>query len=191
MNKTLLVALGIVATIVAIVAVLAAGGDPPTAAGDGSSDVSLGEGENPPGDSSLADITEASVRRSGGEVVFEVSMARPIPGKGSDDSLSFRWDLTVNGKDVWLVTADTGTGPVAAISSLESNFGASTIDDTLPGSISVEGERLTVTIKVAEIDGFPADFGWKLTATLDGDRADPASAVVTDTAPDGGPGEVE
>ena len=191
MNKTLLVALAIIGAIAAIVIVLAGGGDPVVGPRDRASDVSLGEGDDPPADAALADIAEASVTKTGGEIVFEVTMARPVPPPGSSDDLSFRWDLTESGEDSWMVTADLSAAPMATVRSLRSDYGASTIDDTLPGTISVSENTITVTLEASKVEGFPTSFGWKLTATLDGNRADPASAVVTDTAPDGGPGEVE
>lgn len=191
MNKTLVVALAIVGAAVLIVIVLAGGGDPQATGGDRGSDVTLGEGNNPPGEAAFADITEASVTKSDGDVVFEVRMARDLSAKAPKDVLSFRWDLTENGEDSWIVSAEIVRRPVASLQSLGTSFGASTIDGTLPGTISVTGDKVTVTIQAADVEGFPASFGWKLTTTLDGDRADPSSAVVTDTAPDNGPGKVE
>ena len=191
MNKTLLVALAIVGAVVLIVIVLAGGGNPQGRSGDRASDVTLGEGVKPPSEAAFADITEASVTKTDGDVVFKARMALDLATKGPKDILSFRWDLTENGEDTWIVSAEVMRRPVASVQSLGTSFGASTIDGTLPGSISVTEGTVTVTVEATEVDGFPTSFGWKLTTTLDGDRADPASAVVTDTAPDSGPGRVE
>lgn len=191
MNRTLLVALAIVGAAALIVLVLAGGGDAPVTAGDREADVVLGDGDKPPSEAAFADIADASVTKADGDVVFEARMARDISTKTPKDILSFRWDISENDKDTWIVSAEIAGRPVVSLRSLGTSYGASTIDDTLPGTISVSGDTITVTLETADIEGFPSSFGWELTSTLDGDRADPASAVVTDTAPDAGPGRVE
>lgn len=191
MNRTLVVALAIVGAAALIVLVLAGGGDAPVTAGDRGSDVVLGDGDKPPSEAAFADITDASVTKADGDVVFETRMARDISTKTPKDILSFRWDITENDEDTWIVSAEIAGRPVVSLRSLGTSYGASTIDDTLPGTISVSGDTITVTLEAADIEGFPSSFGWELTSTLDGDRADPTSAVATDTAPDGGPGRVE
>ena len=191
MNRTLLVALAIVGAAALIVVVLAGGGDAPVTAGDRESDVILGDGDKPPGEAAFADIIDASVAKADGGVVFEARMARDISTKTRKDVLSFRWDISENDEDTWMLSAEIGGRPVVSLRSLGTSFGASTIDDTLPGTISVSGDTIIVTLDSADIEGFPSSFGWGLTSTLDGDRADPASAVATDTAPDGGPGKIE
>ena len=191
MSKTAWVAVTILGIIALIVLVLVTGGDPLAASADKVGDVVLGEGDKPPADPSLADIKASSVRRTGnGELVFEATMTKPIPVQGGD-ALSFRWDVSQNGAATWMVTANFENGPVAAISALASGYGASTIDSTLPGSISSTGDTVSIILQAADIEGFPESFGWTVTATLDADRADPASAVATDSAPDSGPAEVE
>ena len=191
MSRTAVVALAIVGTIAVIVVVLASGGGPQGGPADATDDVRVEEGAGAPADPGPADIAEATVKKIGGEIVFMAVMANDVPGRGSSETLSFRWDLTEDGRETWLVTADLGGRPTAAITSHTSNFGASTIDDTLPGSIEVEGRTVTVSIDAGAVERFPTDFGWILTSTLDADRADPASAVATDTAPDPGPGKVD
>lgn len=191
MSRTLLVGLAIVGTVAVIVLVLASGGeDPQTGPADALSDMVVGEGPSAPLDPTLVDIAEASVKETNGDVVFEVTMAKNVPSKGSEDVLSFRWELSEGGRNTWLVNADVSGRPVAALTSQTSNFGVSTIDDTLPGAISVEGRSIELTIQAGDIKDFPTDFTWVLTSTLDADRADPASSLATDTAPDSGPGKV-
>lgn len=190
MSRTTLVVLAIVGTIAVIVVVLASGGDPQVGPADATGDVVVGEGPGAPTDPSLADIAEASVEKVGDEIVFQVEMTKDIPPKGSKDVLSLRWELTEDGRGTWLVTGDLGGKPTAAVTSQTTNFGASTIDDTIPGAIEVEGRSVTLTIEADAIERFPTAFGWTLTSTLDADRADPASAVATDRAPDSGPGKV-
>lgn len=191
MSRTALVALAIVGTIAIIIVVLTSGGDPQVGPADATEDVVVGEGTGAPADPGLADIAEASVEKAGDEIVFDVVMAKEVPARGAKEVLSFRWELTEDGRGTWLVTADMGGRPVAAVTSQTSNFGASTIDDTLPGSIEVDGRSVTVTIQAGALERFPTAFGWSLTSTLDADRADPASAVATDRAPDSGPGKVD
>lgn len=190
MNKTGWVALTIVGIIVAIVVVLAGGGDPAVRDTDAGGDVAVGEGDNPPTRSELADIESATVTREESGIVFAVTMAMPAPARDKD-VLTLRWDLAVDGQDAWLVSANLANKPVASISSVQGSFGASTIDETLPGDIEVDGATITITIRTDEIDGFQTPFTWKVTATVDGDPSDPASAVATDTAPDSGPGKLE
>ena len=186
MNKTWVVVIVIVGVIAAAIFVLASGG-PRGSSADKTADVAVGEGANPPGDTTGADIAEATARQeANGNVVFEVTMARPIE-KATMKALSFRWDITENGEDTWMVTADFKTGPTVSLRSLRTDYGASTIDQTLPGDISVEDSILIVTIQGDGIDGWPAAFEWLVTSTLDADAADPASAVATDSAPDSGP----
>lgn len=191
MNKTAWVAVWIVGIIAVIVLLLVTGGDPLAATADQVGDAVVGEGDKPPADPGLADIKTTSVRREGnGDLVFEATMAQQIPSEG-EEVLSFRWDVSENGTDTWMVTANFDNGPVAAVSALQSDYGASTIDSTLPGSIALTGDTVTITLQAADIDGFPGTFAWKVTSTLDADRADPASATATDTAPDSGLGELE
>jgi hypothetical protein len=186
-NKTWLVAITIVGVIAAAIFVLASGG-PSGGSADKTADVALGAGDNPPGDTTGADIVEATARQEeSGEIIFEVTMARAVE-EATRKGLSFRWDITENGEGAWMVSADFKTGSTVSLKSLRTDYGASTIDDTLPGDISVEGSKLVVTIRGGEIEGWPDAFEWLVTSTLDADEADPASAVATDSAPDSGPG---
>jgi hypothetical protein len=192
MNKTGLVALAIAGTIVAIVLVLATGNPPVTGASDAGGDVVVGEGDAPPSDTTLADISEAKVfKEDDGHVVFEVTLGADIPKKIPKGRFELRWDVTENGTATWTVSANLDTGPTAAVQGLSSNFGASTIDGTLPGDIVVSGNMLTVTIYANELKDFPTAFKWRVMSSLDADRADPASAIATDTAPDSGEGTVD
>jgi hypothetical protein len=190
-NKTAWVAVWIVGIIAVIVLLLVTGGDPLAATADQVGDAIVGEGDKPPADPGLADIKTTSVRREGnGDLVFEATMAQQIPSEG-EEVLSFRWDVSENGTDTWMVTANFDNGPVAAVSALQSDYGASTIDSTLPGSIALTGDTVTITLEATDIEGFPSTFAWTVTSTLDADRAGPASATATDTAPDSGLGELE
>ena len=192
MNKTGWVAIGIVAAIAALVAVLTLGGDgagPGGPGGDAGGDVSTGEGPKPPSDASLADILRSDVRQDGNAVVFEATMDKEIPSSVKDGSLEFRWDLSENGAETWIVTASINVETNAAVTSQRTAYGSSTIDGSMPGEVEVEGNVLRVILRAGQIDAFPDTFTWVLKTTLDGVRADPGSGTATDTAPDGGPGQ--
>ena len=188
--KSLWVALGIVAAIVVVVLILNTGG-PTTGPEDPGSDVAVGAGAAPPEDTTLADIQRAEVRRDGSEIVFEVGMSQELPAKIPKGALEFRWDISEGGDETWIVTANISALVTAAVTSQNTSYGSSTIDDTMPGTVAVDGETLTVSLTPADIKAFPEQFNWVLTTTLDADLADPTSAVATDTAPDSGPGSVE
>jgi hypothetical protein len=191
MNKTSWVGLSIVAVIVVIVVILAGGGSPTSDQSDAADDVTITDGTGEPGEATLADITEASVRKDGDQIVFEVTVASDIPRRVRDGNLDFRWDVSEAGEDTWIVAANLNTGPTASVTSLRTDFGASTIDGTLPGSIELSGATLTITLDATKVDGFPTTFEWRLMSTLDGDPADPTSATATDSAPDSGVGRLD
>ncbi|MEA2451602.1 MAG: hypothetical protein QOG04_312 [Actinomycetota bacterium] len=191
MNKTAWVGVAIVGLIAAVVLVLALGGAEETGTSDLASDVVVGEGTGQPGDTALAEITEVSVRNEDAAVVvFEVTIATDFPDK-VPGSLGFRWDVIENGEGTWIVSANLDNGPTAAVTGLKSDFGASTVDETLDGDIEVSGDTLTITFDRTQIEGFPDSFAWRLTSTLDGDPADPGSATATDSAPDSGQGQLK
>ena len=192
MNKTVLVALGILAGIAAIVAVLTLGGGDGAgkASGDATGDVVVGEGPEPPADPSLADISAADVHRDGDRLVFEATMASDLPRSFPDGSLEFRWDISEGDRDTWIVLAAINVETHAAVTSQRTQYGSSTIDDTLPGRVEVDGDVVRVTLNVDKIDDFPETFGWRLMTTLDGLRADTGSAKATDMVPDSGSREV-
>ena len=191
MNRSLLVALGVGGAVILAVIILATGGAGPPGSEDATGDVVVSEGERAPEDVGLADVVEATVTRDGGSLVFVARMAADIPRRVRDGSLEFRWDLSESGSDTWLVSATVNISLSAAITSQRTTYGSSTIDDTMPGSVEVDGNTLTVRVDPARIEGFPTAFDWRLRTTLDVERADPASATASDTAPDAGAGRVD
>jgi hypothetical protein len=190
-NKNLWVAIGIVGAIAVVVLVLTTGGPPGGGPSDATGDVTVGEGDSAPTDTTLADIVAASVSKEGEDIVFEAKLGDDIPRRIPDGSLELRWDVSENGDDTWIVSANLNVGPTAALTSQKTNYGSSTIDDSMPGSIEIDGDTLVVVVKAAQVEGFPASFNWTLKSTLDADRADPSSSVATDVAPDSGLGKVE
>lgn len=180
------------AIIAVVVVVLATGGQTPSTGTDAAGDVSV-EGDGAPvDDPNAADIASADVRRGkGGDVFFVAEMAGVIPQRIPNGSLELRWDLLQDGNEVWFVSATVTNRVVAAVTSQVSSYGASTIDDTLPGSVQVVGTMLTIRLQAGNIEDFPSGFEWRLRTTLDRDRADPSSSLARDQAPDGGPGRLE
>lgn len=188
MNRAVLTALGIAALIVVVAVILATGGggvSPTDPEGD-----PVVEGEGAPRDPSAVDIAASSVTVEGDEVVFVAEMFKPLEN-GPRDRLDFRWDVSEAGTNTWMVSAEVNGRAVASLTSLQGTYGSSTIDGTMPGSVSVEGDVLTIRVRASEVPEFPRTFDWILTTTLDADPRDPASGVARDTAPDGGVGKVE
>ena len=113
-------------------------------------------------------------------------MASDVPQELPQQALGWRWEIYEKGQMTWLVSANVDLGPNASVLSTQTDFQGSTVDDTLPGQIRVEGSTLTIRIRSAEIEGFPSDFEWLVKSSLDGDRAAAKSALAEDKAPDGG-----
>ncbi|MFP5351054.1 MAG: hypothetical protein ACLGIB_00625 [Actinomycetota bacterium] len=172
----------------AIVVLLVTGGAPAEQqAKDASGDVVVGEGNTAPALTALADIQEARVFEEASQIVFQATMGAPIPKSLKGQSMEWRWEVSEGGTLTWLVTANVSVDkPVASVTAQQSGYGSSTIDGLLPGRIDYEGNTITVRLTQPEIPDFPGRFTWNLKATLDGDRADPASATATDTAPESG-----
>lgn len=190
MNRSLFVALGVLGAIVVVVLILATGGAGPAGSADASDDVTVSEGQDAPAEVGPADIEEATVTRDGDAFVFVARMATDIPRRVRNGSLEFRWDIAENGTDTWIVSAAANVSVTAALTSQRSSYGSSTIDDTMRGSVEVDGNMVTVRVDAARVEGFPTDFQWRLQTTLDANRTDPRSATATDRAPDSGIGTV-
>ena len=190
MKKGVWIALAIVVVVGGIVLLLFTGGSSPQASGDAADDVAVGTERKPPEDASLADLVASEVTVSDGEVRFEATLGADIPNKIPDGSLELRWDLLTGGTESWIVQVNVNIGVSAAITSQQTNYGSSTVDDTLPGEVTVEGDSVTLLMDTGQIKGFPSDFQWRLTSTLDASMSDTRSAVATDTLPDSGANDV-
>ena len=177
--------------LIAIIVLLVTGGGPAgQEAEDASGDVVVGEGEGAPELTALADIQEASVYEEASQIVFEAEMGTAIPKTIKDGTMEWRWEVSEGGTLTWLVTANVSVKkPVASVTAQQTGYGSSTIDGLLPGRIDYDGSTITVRLTQPEIPKFPTRFTWNLKTTLDGDRADPASATASDTAPESGLGE--
>lgn len=135
---------------------------------------------------SIADITEASVRSKDSEIVFEMTMAVPIPSEFERSSLEFRFDLSEDGRDSWIVSATVNVAVTVAVVSHTTGNTRTTIDESMPGSVEVSGKELTITLDPARIDGFPGSFDWRLSSTLVAFRDIARSTRAVDRLPDGG-----
>ncbi len=189
-RRLAVVAAVVAAALAAIVVLLVTGeADPVRTFEDRAGDAAFDEGENPPTDTTLADIRTAEVRAEGGEVVFEARLAGPIPNELPDGSLDLRWEVYEGGDSTFLITANLDVGPIATIIGERNRFGASTLEDDFPGSLTLEGDALSIRLETDEIPDFPDEFAWLLHTSLDADQGDPESARAEDRAPDEGFGE--
>ncbi len=184
-------ALAVAAILSVIITLLVTGGPPPgEQAKDPAGDVEVGEGTDAPSESTIADIISARVYLDASQVVFEAEMAAPIPPSLRGDAMAWRWELLEGGAPTWTVSANISVDrPVANVLEQETGYAASTIDETLAGGVDYEGNTIFVRLNAPQIEGFPGEFTWRLTTTLDGNRADPASATATDSAPHSGLGQ--
>lgn len=190
--KQLGIVAGIVALVLVAIIVLLATGEAPAEqqVQDATGDVEIGPGEAAPTDTALADVTEAKVHEVASQIVFQATAGATIPKELQGQTMEWRWEVFEDGDKTWLVTASISVDrPVASVLAQRSDYWSSTVDDSLPGSIDYDGSTIFVRLDRPEIPKFPREFTWKLTATLDGDRADPASALATDEAPASGLGE--
>lgn len=176
--------------VAAIVVLLFTGGaDPVPMFEDLSGDANIGEGENPPADTTLADILRASVSDEDDEIVFEAQLGSQVPRRMEEGSFGLRWEVHEGGDSTFLVTASLDVGPMASIIGEQNDYGASTLEETFPGSLEVEGDTIAIRIDASEVPDFPDEFAWVLQSSLDGDQGDPESARAEDRAPDSGFGE--
>ena len=193
MNARVGAAIGAVVALIALVVLLlvSGGSEAPSAFGDPGGDVTVADGPKPPADTTTADILQANVSRNGDDIEFRATMDAPIPKSVRDGSLSWRWDVYVDGASAWIVSAGVNVQRSASLTSTQSDYGTGTIDDSLPGELEIRGNNLLITLRPAEIPDWPSDFTWTLGTTLDGDQGDPQSALASDMAPDEGRGRVE
>lgn len=199
MNARVAIGIGTVVALVAGIIILLASGGPvgpaedagTEAAGEPTGDVVVGEGADPPSETDLADVVEASVRRAGSKIVFRAEMATRIPPRVKGGGMAWRWDIYEAGVGTWILSANLDVGPIASLTSTQTNYGSSTFDDTLPGSLRFEGDTIIITLRPDELEDWPDDFEWSLGTTLDGAQGDPRSALATDAVPDEGRDIVE
>ena len=206
-RKQLAIVFSIVGLALAAVIVLLVTGAPPqgpvpgadgvSEANDPAGDVTITQGGDAPTEIALADIVAAHVYEADGELSFEVQLGQQVPRRVRGGSLDLRWEVKESGNTTWLLTANFDVGPNASLlTQIEgSSYGSSTFDGSFPGAISVDGDRVVITLRPADLPGdappFPESFTWTLSTSLDAAAGDPASALAQDRAPDAGEGSIE
>lgn len=188
------VLVGIAFLVGAMVLVLTSGG--PDAPSEQRGDLTYIEGRARPnrqqGDlvASIADVIEADVRREGDSLVFSARTAAALPQPLKISALQFRWDVSSEDGGTWTVTATVEKTTEATVFS-STGFGVGTVDDTLPGMVTVTKETIEVHVDVSQIPEFPKAFEWSLTTTLRAFRDEPDSPRVEDRYPDEGTERVD
>lgn len=182
-----LIILGVLVLAVGGVVWLLAGGRPTSGAvEDPVGDVSIGRGPKRPKTPRIVDVTNASVRFEDSTVVFEATVDGKLPESFRAEGATFDWELFENGTKTWIVSASIGIEATASMTATQFDHRSSTIDDTLPGRLDIEGRTVQISVDTERLDRFPSAFGWKLKTELDGDRTKAPSALATDVAPDEG-----
>jgi hypothetical protein len=186
-RRPLMIALLIVGGMVVIVVLLLiSGGGGSDGGDDKSDDVLVEEGPKPPRDTGLADITSATVTADGDELVFTAIAGTEIPSEVADGAIEWRWEVVEGANATWTLIATVDVATHASIIATTRDFSASTVNDTLPGSVETEGRQVTVVLDRSALEGFPSDFEWTLSTTLDASRTNARSARANDRAPDEG-----
>jgi hypothetical protein len=186
-TRTLAVFGVVLAVVVAvIVLLLTGGGEGINSDNDDGGDVTVSKGKAAPRDTNVADISRVEVTSDDGEVTFEAEMGADIPKRVKGGSLAWRWELYEEGQMTWLVTANVDLGPTASVLATQTRYHSSTIDDTLPGSIEIDGSTLRIRVRANKVKKFPEAFDWLLKTSLDASRTKANSAVAEDLAPNSG-----
>lgn len=190
-SKQLIGVIVVLVLIGTVVLLLSTGGSDPVGAFEDAGGPTIAPGDNAPTDGAIADIASTEVTGEGQEIVFEATLGAEIPERFEEESLDLRWDISVDGEDLWIVAVDFDFGPVATVSSnVDGNsYLATTSTETFPGGVEVTGDTVTVRLLPNEVPDFPDEFTWVLTSRLDADPGDAASGTVGDRVPDTGAGE--
>jgi hypothetical protein len=191
-RKQFVVVFGLVALALVVAVVLlttGGGGDEPDRFVDSVGDVAVGDGTNPPANTALADIHTTEVGREGNEIVFEAELGEALPDRLPEGDLRVRWNLSEGGGWSVIFTLDSGGG-VAQIVGHGSLYGASTIDETLPGDFQIADNHVTVRLRPGDIPDWPATLTWETTTELV-TASQPGAAAATDRAPNEGYGKLE
>jgi hypothetical protein len=182
-----LLVLGVIVLVaVAAVWLLSGAGNSGGSTTDPKGDVDVTKGSKPPSDFKLADLTEGSIVLEDDSAVFEATVDQNVPDALAGEAIAFRWEITENGQVTWIVSASVDVERTASVVATQVDYRSSTIDDSLPGDLVVEGGTVTVTLETDGLEGFPSAFDWTLQTELDGDRTRSPSAVATDSVPNEG-----
>ena len=186
-RRPLAIAVAIVGSVVILLVILlvTGGGAGDSGGPDTDGDAIVDQGPSAPTRPAAADIQEAGVAGDDGELTFTARMGADVPAL-EDGSLEWRWEIEEGGQQTWLLTGNVALDPTAHLIATQKDYSSSTIDETLPGDIAIDGDLVTVTLRVDELDGFPTIFRWRLLTTLDASRSQARSATAHDQAPDEG-----
>ncbi len=189
-GKQLIGLIFVLVLIGAVVLLLSTGGSDPVGAFEDAGGPTIAPGDNAPTDGAIADVVSTEVTGEGQEIVFEATLGTEIPER-LEQSLDLRWDISVDGEEVWIVAVDFDFGAVATVSSNvdDNSYLATTSTETFPGGVEVSGDTVTVRLLPDEVPDFPDEFTWVLTSHLDADPGDAASGTMGDRVPDNGSGE--
>ena len=181
------IVLGVIALVCGgLIWLFTSGGGQVGSAEDPTGDVIVSKGPRPPKSEDLADLTTAEVTTTDGGLVFEGTVGRPVPESLESGVVTFRWELSENGRVTWILSASVTIEPTASLLAQEFDYQSSTIDKSLPGELELDGDTVRVTLETAEIERFPESFTWTLETELDGDRTKTGSATARDVIPDEG-----
>jgi hypothetical protein len=165
---------------------LSGGGGSGASEKDPKGDVVVTKGPKRPQGITLADLTKGAVRFETGVAVFEATVDALIPEELEGEAITFRWEINESGQPTWIVSASVDVSRTASVIATQVDYRSSTIDESLPGELVVEGETVRVTLRTEELEGFPSSFDWTLHTELDGDRVTAPSSVAKDSIPDEG-----
>ncbi|MGH2807853.1 MAG: hypothetical protein ACRDKT_11330 [Actinomycetota bacterium] len=189
-SRPLLLLIGVGLAIAAVILVLTMGGR--ATRSDAAGDARLIEGRQPkaaadiPIAAAVADIVGAEVSSRGANLVFRVRTAGPIPETFERSSLEFRFDITGQEGNGWILSSTVNVSPTAALVSATSDYTSTTIDGSFPGEVDVSGRTVTITLDPTRVDGLAESFEWSLSSKLIAYRDWPRSAGAEDRYPDEG-----
>lgn len=185
-GRSLLILGVIVLVVAAAVWLLSGAGDSGGSTSDPKGDVVVTTGPKRPADIKLADLIGGSIVLENDAAVFDATVNQNVPDALDGEAIAFRWEITENGQVTWIVSASVDVERTASVVATQFDYRSSTIDQSLPGDLVVEGGTVTVTLETEGLEGFPSAFDWTLRTELDGDRTRSPSAVAKDSVPNEG-----
>ncbi|MGH2747191.1 MAG: hypothetical protein ACRDKB_04645 [Actinomycetota bacterium] len=177
--------------VVAVLAVMLLSSNPGESR-DERGDVRLIEGSggrdrHPSGElaASTADIVSADIVSADGELVFETALGADLPIRLHPAALELRWELSGDDGSRWTLSAVLSRDLEVALVS-DSGYGTGTVDDSLPGHVSVSENTIAIGLRVEEVPSFPRGFQWRLSSLLRAFADEPDPPRVEDQMPDEG-----
>lgn len=132
---------------------------------------------------SIADVTQAEVKADGDDILFKADVAAPLPQRLKTSALEFRWELTGDDGSDWTLSVTINEEAQASVFS-DTGYGSGTVDQTMPGSLEIGDQGVTLRLLATDIEGFPSGFDWILATTLRAFRNETESPRVEDRFPD-------